>query len=338
MDKISVIIPTRNEEKYIAGCLESVIRNDYSKDYLEVLVMDGKSTDSTQIIVKEFSKKYNYISLLINENKTVPYAMNSGIKKAAGDYIIRLDAHGEFPSNYFSKLIKWSKKLNADNVGALWVTDVKNKTPKTLSIKSVLSNKFGVGNSYFRIGTEEVKEVDTVPFGCYKKDVFQRIGLFDYRLERDQDIELNKRLKRNGGRIFLVPDVYSIYYARETYSSIAKNNFQTGLWNILTVYFTRRIDSLSLRHFIPFGFLLSLIVPFLLMFWNQFFGYLSLLSLILYIVTFITISLQIKNKTNSFFHIVWSFLVLHFSYGFGSLVGLFRFDILLKKKDENRNI
>jgi glycosyltransferase involved in cell wall biosynthesis len=336
VEKISVIIPCRNEEKYIARCLESVINNDYPKDYMEVFVVDGKSNDLTQKIIREYSEKYSFINLLVNENKTVPYAMNMGIKLSKGDYIIRLDAHSEFPSNYFSKLIEWSKKLNADNVGAVWITEVKNKNTKTNSIKAVLSNKFGVGNSFFRIGINEVREVDTVPFGCYKKVVFEKIGLYDNRLDRDQDIELNKRLKKNGGKIFLLPDVYSIYYARETFYDIAKNNFQTGLWNILTVYLTKRIHSLSLRHFIPLIFLFSLLIPLILVLWEPIFGYAALAGFIFYLLTLGVISLKIKNKTNAIIYIIWSFIVLHFSYGFGSFIGIFRVDKLFNKVENER--
>jgi glycosyltransferase involved in cell wall biosynthesis len=331
LEKLSVIIPCRNEEKYIGGCLDSVINNDYPKDRIEIFVVDGKSTDATREIVEGYSKKFEFINLLVNEKQTVPYGMNLGIEKSGGDYIIRLDAHSEFPNNYFSKLIELSKKLDADNVGALWLTDVKNKNKKSCSIKKVLSNKFGVGNSFFRIGIDEVKEVDTVPFGCYKKEVFEKIGLYDVRLERDQDIELNKRLKRNGGRIFLIPDLHSTYYARETFLGIAANNFQTGLWNVLTVYITKQPGSLSLRHFVPLLFLLSLFIPLAAIFWKPVLGIIALVSFISYLVSLLTVSLRIKDKTSSFYFIFWALLVLHFSYGSGSLVGLFRIDKLFRK-------
>ena len=332
MDKISIIIPCRNEEKYIGGCLDSVVSNDYPKDFLEVFVVDGKSTDRTGEIVEGYSKKYEFIHLLINENKTVPYAMNQGIKESTGDFIIRLDAHGVFPNNYFSKLIYWSKKLDADNVGALWITDVKNKNPKSCSIKKVLSNKFGVGDSLFRIGVDKVTEVDTVPFGCYRKEVFEKVGLYDVRLERDQDIELNKRLKKYGGKIFLLPELSSTYYARETFSGIAKNNYQTGLWNILTVYFTKRLGSLSFRHFVPVLFLLSLLVPLISTIWNPLLGLIAVISIVSYLVVLLKITLEIKDKASSIYFILCAFLVLHFSYGFGSLIGLFRVDTIFKKK------
>ncbi len=332
MEKISVIIPCRNEEKYIAGCLDSVISNDYPHDFLEIFVVDGKSNDRTQEIVKEYCEKYKFIHLLINKNKIVPYAMNFGIKKSTGDFIIRLDAHGVFPNNYFSELVSWSKKLNADNIGALWITDVKNKNPKTNSIKKVLSNKFGVGDSLFRIGMDKVTEVDTVPFGCYRREVFEKIGFYDERLERDQDIELNKRLKKSGGKIFLLPGLSSIYYARETFSEIAKNNYQTGLWNILTVYFTKRLGSLSLRHFIPLIFLLSLLVPLIFSIWFPLFNLIALISFISYLVVLLKVSSQINDETSSFYFILFGFIVLHFSYGFGSLVGVFRIDTIFKRK------
>ena len=332
MEKISVIIPCRNEEKYIAGCLDSVISNDYPKDCMEVFVVDGKSNDRTQEIIKEYCEKYKFIHLLINENKIVPCAMNLGIKKSTGDFIIRLDAHGIFPNNYFSELVTWSKKLNADNIGALWITDVKNKNPKTNSIKKVLSNKFGVGDSLFRIGIDKVTEVDTVPFGCYRKEVFEKIGFYDERLERDQDIELNKRLKKNGGKIFLLPGLASTYYARETFSGIAKNNYQTGLWNILTVYFTKRLGSLSLRHFIPLIFLVSLFVPIILAAWFPSFSLITAVSFISYLIVLLKVSSQINDETSSFYLIVLGFIVLHFSYGFGSLVGIFRIDTIFKRK------
>jgi glycosyltransferase involved in cell wall biosynthesis len=335
MEKISVIIPCRNEEKYIATCLDSIINSDYPKDKMEVFLIDGLSVDSTVKIIENYIYKYNYFQLIRNHMKTVPYAMNIGIRNSTGEYIIRLDAHSEYPKDYFSKLIEWSKKLNADNVGALWLTEVINKNKKTISIKKVLSNKLGVGNSYFRTGINTVKQVDTVPFGCFKREVFERIGLYDLRLERDQDIELNKRLKRNGGRIFLVPDIYSIYYARETFSGIAKNNFQTGFWNILTVYLTKRLNAISLRHFIPLLFLSFLLLSLILSILNPFLCYVAIISILIYIATIFTVSIRIVDRQTSVYFLVWSFIVLHFSYGFGSLIGLFRIHKLFEKKMAN---
>jgi len=331
MEKISLIIPCRNEEKYLSRCLDSILNNDYPKEFLEVFIVDGLSGDSSQKIIKDYENRFSFIHLLLNENKTVPYAMNLGIKNSTGEYIIRLDAHSEIPNDYISKLIFWSKKLTADNIGAIWITDIKNKNLKSNSIKKVLSNKIGVGNSFFRIGLDQIKEVDTVPFGCYKKNVFEKIGLYNNKLTRNQDIELNKRLKSSGGKIYLLPDLFCTYYARETFWELSKNNYLNGLWNILTVYITKRIYSVSIRHFIPLIFLLSIILPVISMIWNPLFGYAAVVFSVIYILTILTASLKIRDEHSSFYFIFLTFIILHFSYGFGSLIGLFRINFLYKR-------
>ncbi|MGB4655072.1 MAG: glycosyltransferase family 2 protein [Bacteroidales bacterium] len=322
---LSVIVPIYNEEKYIERCIQSILDQDYPKDDLEVLFVDGMSNDKTRSIVSSYSKKYPFIFLLDNPNRIVPYAMNIGIKASKGDIIMRLDAHSFYEKDYFSVLTKRLIELDADNVGVVCKTDVLNKTPKTLAIREVLSNKFGVGNSTFRTGVSEVKEVDTVPFGCWRRDVFEKYGLFDVRLVRNQDIELSKRIINGGGKIYIVPDTYCTYLARETYRGIAKNNFGNGKWNILTVFYTKKFSSLSLRHFVPLLFVLSLIIPpFLSIFWFPFI-WLSIVSLGLYCGMLGVISLKLSiNKHLNFFYLIWSFMVLHLSYGFGSLVGILK--------------
>jgi glycosyltransferase involved in cell wall biosynthesis len=320
--KISVIIPIYNEEKYIAKCLDSIIKSDYDKDKMEVLLVDGGSSDKTVEIIKEYQKKYPFFKLLHNQKKIVPVAMNIGIKNAKGEYIIRLDAHSMYPKDYFKKLIYYHRKLDADNVGGIVITEVKNKNNISNAIKNVLSDKLGVGSA-FRSGVKEIKEVDTVPFGCYKKEIFDKVGLYDERLVRNQDIELNKRIKKAGGKIYLIPDIKCTYFARETYKDLAKNNFNNGLWNILTAYYTNSLSSLSFRHFVPLIFVLSLIVAFLLGFFNKIFFYIFLFILLSYLTIISLRSFQIKKDT-TFFHQFLAFLVLHFSYGIGSLVGIFK--------------
>ncbi len=330
MEKISIIIPCRNEEKYIAICLDSVLKNDYPKEFMEIFVIDGESTDKTRKIINQYTQEFSFIHMLINKEHTASFALNMGIKHSSGEYIIRLDAHGEVPPNYFSELIKWSKKLNADNIGAMWKTEVWNKNKKSLAIRNVLTNRFGVGNSYFRTGTDTIKEVDTVPFGCYKRETLFRTGLYDVRLIRNQDIELNKRLKRNNGKIYLLPHINSIYYARETFSKIAQNNFQTGLWNLLTIYYTKKLNSLSLRHLIPLFFLLSMIIPLICMIWIPWIGLIALSSLSIYLITLTGITISMSEKKDSMFYTFIAFIVLHFSYGFGSFLGLLRVNTLIK--------
>ncbi|WP_107038132.1 glycosyltransferase family 2 protein [Brumimicrobium mesophilum] len=330
MPKISVICPTYNEEKYIEKCIDSMLFQDIDKSDIELLFVDGRSTDKTREIINRYHSTHPFIQLIDNPERTVPFAMNYGIDAAKGDIIMRIDAHSHFEANYVSVLSKALIELDATNVGAVCQTDVINKTPKSLAIREVLSNKFGVGNSMFRLGIEDVTQVDTVPFGCYKKEVFEEYGLYNPKLTRNQDIELNKRILRNGGKIYLVPDTYCTYFAREDYGALAKNNFQNGKWNILMMKYTKNLDSLSIRHFIPFIFVMSMLVPTLLsLIWFPFI-FLALLSIFAYSTLITFISLKISSKENlNLFYLFFAFITLHLSYGTGSLMGLIQ---LITKK------
>lgn len=329
--RLSVICPIYNEQKYIVQCIKSILAQDYPKDFLEVIFVDGMSSDDTRQIVKGYLKEYPFIRLLDNLERIVPYAMNKGIQAAKGDVIMRLDAHATYAQNYFSVLVDALYKLNADNVGAVCHTDVLNKTPKTLAIREVLSNKFGVGNSVFRTGVNKVMEVDTVPFGCWRREVFDKYGLYDVRLVRNQDIELNKRIKRGGGKIYIVSNTYCTYLARETFKSLSKNNFSNGKWNILTVFYTRQLNSLSIRHFIPLLFISSLIVPAILSVFYGPFILLFLLSLLSYIVVLGIICCNLAMvKGLNLFYLFMSFVTLHLSYGWGSFIGIIRL-LFIKK-------
>lgn len=320
---ISIIIPTLNEEKYIAQCLDSVLDTAYTKDKMEIFVVDAVSQDKTREIVQEYHEKYNFIHVLDNLDTYTPIGMNLGINASKGEYIFILSAHAQYDHDYFIKLVEHIEKLKADCVGGVLVTDVKNKNKKSSAIKEVLMHRFGVGNASFRTGSNKVKAVDTVAFGCYRRDTFEKYGLFNEKLIRNQDIELNKRIINNRGKIYLIPEVKCTYYARENFPSLAKNNYSNGFWNILTAYYTKTLSSLSLRHFIPLLFVLSLIIPFILSLIEPKVLWIALLSLVSYLSLVIIISFSLKNSSNTIWYLIVSFLTLHLSYGWGSLMGIF---------------
>lgn len=329
---LSVIIPIYNEERYISRCLDSILQQDYQDDY-ELLLIDGMSRDKTRDIIRTYTERYPFIHLLDNPKRYTPYAMNIGIRASRGEIIMRLDAHATYETNYFSAITRRLIEYDAENVGCVWRTDVINKAPKTLAIIEVLGNRFGVGNSAFRTGIDRVREVDTVPFGCWPRRVFEKYGLYNERLIRNQDIELNKRIINGGGKIIIIPDTHCTYLARETYRALASNNYGNGRWNILTVLYTKQFRSLSLRHFIPLCFVLGLLIPLIVgIFWHPAL-WLTLLVLVLYLLLIGTVSAHLAiTRHRNFIYLLLSFLTLHLSYGTGSLIELLRLPHRLLKQ------
>lgn len=322
--KVSIIIPCRNEEKHISQCLNSLLDNSYPKDRIEIFVIDGMSEDNTRGIVKRYIEKYSFIKLVNNFKKIVPTALNIGIKKASGEIVIRVDAHNIYSSNYIEKLVLWIRKSKADNVGGIWITKPGAETVMAKAISLVLSHPFGVGNGLFRIGIKEPKYVDTVPFGAYKREVFDKIGLFNEKLIRNQDLEFNLRLKKAEGKILLIPDIVSYYYARSTLRALAKNNFSNGFWVIYSTKFAK--IPFSVRHLIPFFFVLSICGSLILSFIYRFFIYLFVLVSVTYLISnvFFSLRISIQKGFKYFVPMIASFATLHFSYGFGSIWGLIK--------------
>ena len=321
--KISVVIPCRNEEVYIEDCLRSLQRQAASGIELELIVVDGCSTDGTMAVCQRLQREFDNIVVVSNLRIFTPFGLNLGVKKATGDYVLISSAHAAFSPDYVARLMAARERYGADVVGGVMLTDVKHRTPKALAIKAVLSSRFGVGNAMFRIGVSEPTKVDTVPFGLYRRILFDEAGYYDERLIRNHDIELSKRLIAKGKTIMLVPDAVCTYYARETYSALASNNYRNGLWNILTVRITRNVKSLSLRHFIPLLFLLSLSLPLLLaLLWTPLL-FLAVASAVAYLLLIVAICLRQKCKDHlDFWKLFAAYAVLHASYGAGSLVGI----------------
>jgi glycosyltransferase involved in cell wall biosynthesis len=254
--RVSIILPCRNEAAYIAECLDSILATRWPHQALEILVVDGASDDGTRDIIAGYARRFPVIRLLDNPSRIVPTALNIGIRAASGDVIVRMDAHVVYPPEYVPRLVAALEETRADNVGACIVTHPADDSPTARAIATALSHPFGVGNSWFRIGAGERRWVDTVPFGCYRRHVFSRVGLFDEDLVRNQDDEFNHRLIRHGGRILLVPDVVSHYYARGSFRQLARMYYQYGLFKPLAARKIGRI--MTVRQLIPAMLVLAL--------------------------------------------------------------------------------
>lgn len=323
---VSIIVPCRDEKEFIAGCLESIIQNDYPKEKLELLVIDGMSEDGTREVINSYAQKHPWIRVIENQRKITPVALNIGIKNAKGDIIIWMSAHNRYEKNYISRSVESLEKHGADNVGGIMKTLPREDTFVGWAIVAGLSHRFGVGNSYFRVMPKEPKWVDTVFGGCYRREVFERIGLFNENLVRGQDMEFNLRLKKAGGKILLVPDIVSSYYARSNLKSFWKHNFMNGEWAILPFLYSPVIP-VSLRHLVPLIFVSSLLgLAFLGLVWPPFF-YLFLIILGTYGFANLGASLQIaleKRDVRYMLVMPFVFASLHFAYGLGSLRGVFK--------------
>jgi len=317
---ISIIIPSRNEEKYIGKCLETILEQDYlhlrqgfggqAKENLEVLIIDGMSEDKTREIIKKFqitNSKFP-IRLLDNLKKFTNFALNIGVKESKGEIIMIMGAHAGYEKDYVSKCVKYLNEYDADNVGGAMKTRPAKKTIFARAIALVLSHPFGAGGSYFRTGSAKPRWVDTVFGGCYKREVFDKIGLFNENLLRSQDMEFNLRLRRAGGKILLAPDIVSYYYPKSNLRDFFLHNIKDGIWAILPLKFVK--IPFRLRHYIPLIFVLTL--P---------------LSIWPYVLLSLFFSLQIALKEKDFrlfFVMPAVFFCRHFGYGLGSVFGLLK--------------
>ncbi|PKP62033.1 glycosyltransferase family 2 protein [Candidatus Atribacteria bacterium HGW-Atribacteria-1] len=335
---VSIIIPCRNEEKYIGRCLNSIIAQDYPKDKLEVLVVDGRSEDGTREIVKEYTEKCSFIKLLDNPRRATPFAMNKGIKKASGDVIILVNAHSILDKGFLKYNIEYLKKTGADAVGGRLSTINDDSSIIAQSIPLAADSIFGAGGRRYRNRIDEGWVKDTLPYCAYPRKIFNKIGLIDEELIRDQDEEFNYRLLKSGGGIFFTPKIKSHLQIRPSLKKLWRQYFQYGCFKVRVAQKVGAI--LTWRQLIPAVFVGSLIFTCVISFISKFFLWLFLLIAGSYLFANLGFSLSIVVKKGLKFFPVLPvvFAALHFSYGFGFLKGIWDFVICkkhLKKKIED---
>ena len=317
---VSVVMPVYNEEKYIDKCIQSLLMQDYPQSDMEWIFVDGCSTDKTVDILEKYAEKYpDLIKTYNNPNKIVPYAMNIGIAESKGEYIVRLDAHADYAPDYISKCIHYLKQTDAENVGG--VAETKSHGFVGNAIAKMLSSKFGVGNSQFRTNGES-GYVDTVPFGAFKRDVFKKYGGYDERLVRNQDNEMNYRIRKNGGKIYLANDIKLSYYCRDSIKSIAQMAQKNGMWNVITMKLCP--GSMGIRHFIPLTFVSSVIGLLLLGLLHWIFWAFLGLELLLYCSLDAIFSYKCCDSLKEWLLLMLVFPSFHIAYGFGSILGIFK--------------
>ena len=256
--RVSIIVPCRNERAFIERCLDSIVGTDFPTDRLEVWVVDGMSDDGTREVLESYAHRYPFIHVVANPARITAAALNLGIRHSSGATILWMSAHNDYPTNYISTCVEQLERSGADNVGGAIVTVPRERTLTGIAIVAGLSHRFGVGNSYFRIHSNEPRWVDTVFGGAYRREVFEDVGLFNEQLVRGQDMEFNLRLKRAGKRTLLVPGIVSHYYARTTLPSFWKHNWANGFWAIKPFQYSEGVP-VSWRHLAPLALIVGLI-------------------------------------------------------------------------------
>lgn len=315
---VSVVIPMRNEAGHIRTCIGSVLAQDYPADRCEVIVVDGESDDESPAILQSLGDR---IRVLRNPARIVPTAMNIGIRAAHGEIIARVDAHTLLAPEYLRTGVETLQRTGADNVGGAMHAIGGGRVGNAIAL--AMGSRFGIG-AYFHFATED-REVDTVYMGMWPRSVFERIGLFDTELVRNQDDELNYRLRKAGGRVFITTRMRSFYQNRQSIRTLVRQFFQYGMWKVRVLQ--KHAMQMSPRHFVPPLFVLSLGITALLAPIVPQAGWLCAAIAIAYGAALAAATAQV-GRQHGWRHtplVLLAFTIMHVCWGSGFLVGAVRF-------------
>jgi succinoglycan biosynthesis protein ExoA len=323
--KVSIIIPCYNEEKTITKLLTGLYGQTYPHHLTEIIIADGLSSDGTRENISEFCNGHPDIKVIVIDNpqKTIPSGLNLAIQAANGEFVVRLDAHSIPASDYIEKCISDLENNLGDNVGGIWNIQPSINSWIGESIAKAASSSIGVGNANYRLNSRS-GEVDTVPFGSFRKSYLVDIGGFDENLLTNEDYELNTRIRKNGGKIWIDNSIKSTYFARPTYKKLASQYWRYGWWKAQML--KRYPNTIKWRQALPPLFVLALGIILVISIVQPI--YLSLLLAIIfsYILILVIYSwiIGLKNRKPAFIiGIPCAIITMHICWGSGLLVGLF---------------
>lgn len=322
IENVSVVMPILNEEKYIEKCLNSLILQDYPKENLEILLVDGMSDDDTVKIINKYLKKYSFIKLLSNPKKTVQYGLNIGIENAHGDYIVRMDAHASYANDYISQCIKYLKKTQAQNVGGPTIVRGVDFVQKIVA--AAYHSPFALGASrHYEENFEGY--ADTVAWGSFKKQTLKDLDMYDERLPRSEDDDLNFRITKNGGKIFITPEIKSIYYPKDSFKKLFNQYFNYGLWKVAVIKKHRKPSRIA--HLIPMLFVAFIAIFGILSIISKFFliSFLSVMGIYFILDFYFSFTNKYTKSLKSKIGLMLAHFVIHISYGLGFWTGIFKF-------------
>ncbi|MGU8559698.1 glycosyltransferase family 2 protein [Clostridium perfringens] len=338
--KVTFIIIAYNEEKTLPRLFNDIINQDYPHDLIEIILVDSLSNDSTNEIMKKFAcKKNDFYKILVlkNSKKTLPCGWNVALEKASGDLIIRVDAHSTIPVDFIRNNVECIR--SGEKVcGGYRPNIIDDETPWKRTLLLAEQSMFGSSIASYRRNSKK-RYVSSIFHGAYCKEVFDKIGKYNENLARTEDNEMHYRIKKAGYKICFDPKIISYQHTRNSLKKMLKQKYLNGYWIGLTLSVCP--NCISLYHLIPFIFLLSIILTGILRFYGQTFLF-NLMWGSYLTLNIIMSAISIKNKSFKINYLTLPilFLLLHLSYGYGTLIGLinipkFKKDIKLNLEDYN---
>ncbi len=315
----SIVIPTFNEQDNIVNCLDSILNQNYDKNLIDIVIVDGHSSDNTISKINEYQKKFPHIVLLENPVRKTPTSLNIGIKESKGEIIIILGAHASLDKDFIFFNNKYLNEYNLKVTGGTQINLGFNLIQK--AIGWAMENPFGIGSAPYRWSRKE-QFVDTVVYAAYRRELFDEIGYFEENFSIAEDAELNWRIRKAGHKIFFSPNIKSYYHPRKTVKKFIQQMFRYG---ILRVHmFKKHKSAVKITHMVPPTFVLTLILLLIL----TLFSILSPIYLIAvlafyFFVNLLSVSLKATKENYKFITLISALIfVLHFSWGLGFIVGL----------------
>lgn len=317
---VSIILPCFNEKRHIKSLLNAIKAQTFPHSQMEVIIADGMSTDGTREVIAEWNKENPDLKIRIvdNEKRIIPAALNRAIEQATGEIIIRLDGHSQPYPDYVALTVAALEARKADNVGGIWEIRPGAETWIAKSIARAASHPLGVGDALYR-HAKTAAYVETVPFGGFRRELWMRIGRFDETLLTNEDYEFNARILKSGGRIWLNPEIKSIYYSRATLGELVRQYWRYGFWKYRML--RRYPATVRWRQALPPAFVFTLIL-FLCLSWQPLFGALLILEILLYSITLLFLGLIEGFRTHSLQILIGlplSIASMHLAWGSGFL-------------------
>lgn len=336
MKKVSLILVFRDEKERLSILVEHLLNQDYSSDDMEIIIIDGKSTDGSFESAQSYTSKHPHIKLITNNKKEDVFGYNLAIKQSSGEFIFFMDIHADYPSNYVTHILSFLEEQNAMVTAGKWQIKNTNTSLIAESISAALGSHFVVGNAQFRMDFKKIIATNILPSACYRKEAFETYGLFDETLLVEFEFEMCGRIISKGGKAVINPEMVLDYYGPENLNRTMQFFYQSAYYkpfineNLQTsATFRQLAPSLAVLFFV-FSAITSFISPLMLL--------LFIFAGMVYLFGDIWESFGIgieKDKARLTTVLIFIFPLIHMSYGLGYLHGLWNRRLKNKKKELN---